>query len=149
MRWGINALGIFVAAQIIPGISYRDGKSLAIVVVVLGLFNAFLKPLLVLFALPFVILTLGLGILVINALLLLLAADLVPGFTVEGFFAAFLGALVVSVVNFVLGAVLGDPPVQLRHGRRRPRVGPGAGGEGPPTARVHRPDRRNEDVIDI
>ncbi|MBE2212558.1 MAG: phage holin family protein [Opitutaceae bacterium] len=156
LRWGINALGIFVAAEIIPGISFRDGKSLAIVVVMLGLFNAFLKPLLVLFALPFVIMTLGVGILFINALLLLLAAEIVPGFGVEGFFAAFLGALVVGVINLVLGSLAGDMPVVMRHGRRRGAMPPppepgrrGPEGGRPPAARIHRPDRDHEDVIDI
>lgn len=151
LRWGINALGIFVAAEIIPGISFRDGTSLAIVVLVLGLFNAFLKPLLVLFALPFVILTLGLGILFINALLLLLAAELVPGFGVDGFFAAFLGALVIGVINLLLGSLLGDLPVQIGARRRgaRPQRGAGGGAARPPSARIHRPDREGEDVIDI
>ena len=149
LRWGINALGIFVAAEIIPGISFRDGKSLAIVVVVLGLFNAFLKPLLVLFALPFVILTLGVGILFINAFLLLLSAELVPGFQVDGFFAAFLGALVIGVINLLLGSVFGDAPVVMRHGGRRREVRGEPGAPRPPTARIHRPDRKNEDVIDI
>jgi len=149
LRWGINALGIVAAAGIIPGISFRDGTSLAIVVVVLGLFNAFLKPLLVLFALPFVIMTLGLGILFINALLLLFAAELVPGFAVDGFFNAFLGALVIGVINLVLGVLTGDAPVHFTHRRRggmppQPRAGAGS-----PTARIHRPDRENEDVIDI
>jgi len=148
LRWAINALGIFVAAEIIPGISFRDGTSLAIVVVVLGLFNAFLKPLLVLFALPFVILTLGFGILFINALLLLLAAELVPGFGVDGFFPAFLAALVIGVINLLLGSLVGDMPVSVRRG---PRVGVPPDGTAPrrPAARIHRPDRDNEDVIDI
>lgn len=154
LRWGINALGIFVAARLVPGISFVDGTSLAIVVVVLALFNAFLKPLLVLFALPFVILTLGVGLLFINALLLLGAAALVPGFEVEGFFAAFLGALVIGVTNLVLGSLLGDPPVPVRVRRVRTGAGPlhgesGGGGGNPPVARIHRPDRDGEDVIDI
>lgn len=148
LRWGINALGIFVAAEIIPGISFRDGKSLAIVVVLLGLFNAFLKPALVLFALPFVIMTLGVGILFINALLLLLAAELVPGFGVEGFFAAFLGALVIGLVNLSLGSLLGESPLQVS-ARRRGAMPPPEQARREPVARIHRPDRDNEDVIDI
>lgn len=149
LRWGINALGIFLAAEIVPGISFRDGKSLAIVVVLLALFNAFLKPLLVLFALPFVILTLGVGILFINALLLLLSAQLVPGFAVDGFFAAFLGALIIALVNFLLGAMVGDPPLQVQRGARRAAPRRDVTGVRPPSARIHRRDRDNEDVIDI
>lgn len=148
LRWGINALGIFVAAEIVPGISFNDGTSLAIVVIVLGLFNAFLKPLLVLFALPFVILTLGLGILFINAFLLLLAANVVPGFAVDGFFAAFLGALVIGLINLFLGSLVGDSPVEFRSGRPRSAPRPPDDGR-PPVARVHRRDRDGEDVIDI
>jgi putative membrane protein len=132
LRWAINALGIFVAASIIPGISYRDPTSLGIVVVVLGLLNAFLKPLLVLFALPFVVLTLGFGLLVINALLLLLASEVVPGFEVSGFWAAFFGALVVSAVNLLVGNLIGDRVTVVRRG--------------PPPPRRHGPD---DDVIDV
>jgi putative membrane protein len=135
VRWGINALGIFVAAWIIPGIDYRNNTALFIVVVVLGLFNAFLKPLLVLFALPFVVLTLGVGILFINALLLMLAAWLVDGFEVTGFFPAFLGALIISVLNLLLGGLAGDTSVTLR--RRGPH------------AHAPRPRGRDDDVIDI
>jgi putative membrane protein len=136
-----------VAAELVPGISFRDGTSLAIVVLVLGLFNAFLKPLLVLFALPFVILTLGLGILFINAALLMLAAHVVPGFAVDGFFSAFLGALIIGLINLFLGSLFGDQPLQMRRGVRQPPAQ--GGGPKPPTARIHRPDREREDVIDI
>ena len=107
-RWGINALGVLVAARLIKGIDYDDGASLVIVAVVLGLFNAFLKPLLVLFALPFVVLTLGLGILFINAFLFLLAGKLVEGFHVDTFLHAFFGALIVSLLNLLLGRMVGD-----------------------------------------
>jgi putative membrane protein len=117
---------------------------------VLGLFNAFLKPLLVLFALPFVMMTLGLGILFINALLLLLAAEIVPGFGVDGFFAAFLGALVIGSINLFLGSMVGDSPVQMRRGVRGSVPNDKApGAQKPPVARIHRPDRDGEDVIDI
>lgn len=148
LRWGINALGIFMAAELVPSIEFTDGKSLLIVVVVLGLFNAFLKPLLVLLALPFVVLTLGVGILFINAFLLLLAAELVPGFQVGSFLGAFFGALIIGLVNLLLGSLVGDAPVPLRRGGRRGRD-QARGADVPPTARIHRRDRDNEDVIDI
>lgn len=120
LRWAINALGIFVAAAIIPGIDYRDNKALIIVVVVLGLFNAFLKPLLVFFTLPFVVLTLGFGVLVINALLLMLAASIVDGFYVSGFLAAFFGGLIISLINLLLGSVVGESAMPAR-GRAKKR----------------------------
>ena len=128
VRWAINALGVFVAAAIIPGISYDDNNALVIVVVLLGLFNAFLRPLLILFTLPFVILTLGFGILFINALLLMFAAHLVDGFVVDGFFSAFLGALVIGLINLLLGSVAGDSVRFVRH-KRRHRGPRGGGGD--------------------
>jgi putative membrane protein len=130
LRWAINAIGVVVAASVIPGIEYGDRETLFIVVV-LGLFNAFLKPLLVFFALPFVVLTLGVGILFINALLLKLADVLIGPFQVHGFLAAFFGALVISLVNLALGGMIGDPPMP-RRGRRPPPRGrpPGPGDRG-------------------
>jgi putative membrane protein len=130
LRWAINALGVLVAASIIPGITFEDNGQLVIVALLLGLFNAFLKPFLVFFALPFVVLTLGAGILFINALLFLMAASLVQGFEVSGFGAAFFGALIVSVINLLLGRAVGDPVMPVR--RRKP-----------PTR------RSDDDVIDI
>jgi putative membrane protein len=119
VRWAIHALGVFVAASIIPGITCDDNGKLIMVAVLLGLFNAFLKPFLVFFALPFVVLTLGAGILFINAFLFLLAASLVDGFHVSGFTAAFFGALIVSLINLFLGRAVGDP-VMPGAGRQRP-----------------------------
>ena len=130
VRWGINALGVLLAARLVKGIDYDGGTSLVIVVVVLGLFNAFLKPLLVLLALPFVVLTLGFGILFINAFLFLLAGRLVEGFHVDSFMHAFFGALIVSVVNLLLGRIVGDtilprPP----QSPTPPRAGRSGGGD--------------------
>jgi putative membrane protein len=121
LRWLINALGIMIAASVVPGIEYENNTALVIVVVLLGLFNVFLKPMLVFFALPFVVLTLGIGVLFINAALFLLAAHLVEGFVVESFFAAFVGALIVSALNLVLGRAVGDVKIQ---GRRRRHFDP-------------------------
>lgn len=135
LRWAINALGIVVAASIGIGISYGDDfGTLAIVVVVLGLFNAFLKPVLVLFALPFVVATLGVGILVINALLLELADYLIGPFEVKSFFSAFLAALVIALLNLLLGGAVGEAGLPVR-GRRSRGTPP--------------PEGKRDDVIDI
>jgi putative membrane protein len=131
LRWVINALGVMVAAWLLPGIWYEDNTAMIIVVVLLGLFNAFLKPMLVFATLPFVVMTLGFGVLLINAALFLLAASLVKGFRVDGFWWAFLGALIVSAINLVVGRALGDTPAQRRDRRR------------------HGGSRRDRDVIDI
>jgi putative membrane protein len=106
LRWSVLALGVALAARIVPGISYTDGATLFWVVVLLSFFNAILKPLLVLFTLPFILLTMGVGMLVINALLFLWVGRLVEGFKVDGFWSALMGALIVSVTNIVINALL-------------------------------------------
>lgn len=142
VRWSVLALGVTIATKIIPGIHYDTLSTLVVVVVLLSLFNAVLKPLLVLFSLPFIVLTLGLGILVINALMFLLVEKLVSGFRVDGFWAAVGGALIVSLTNMVISTLIGKKP--------RP-PGPGAGGGGGTPAAPSGGARkiRSDDVIDI
>lgn len=130
VRWLVLALGVMLSTKIIPGISYDTGTTLFVVVLVLSLFNAVLKPLLLLFTLPFIVLTMGIGIWLINALLFYFVGRLVEGFHVAGFGSALLGALIVSVTNMVLNHLLAPP---------RPPGGPGR--PGAPTKR--------DDVIDI
>ncbi len=121
VRWLVLALGVGLAATIVPGISYDSGGTLVLVVLLLSVANAFLKPLLVLFTLPFIVLTLGLGVWLINALLLLFVGWLLDGFHVAGFGSALLGALVVSLVNLAVTKLLRDsvrpPPPPPRRGR--------------------------------
>src|ERR1039458_3481251 len=76
VRWLVLALGVALATKLVPGIRCDDGETLVIVAVLLSFFNSFLKPLLVLFTLPFILVTMGVGIIVINALLFLFAAHL-------------------------------------------------------------------------
>jgi putative membrane protein len=100
----VVGLLLYVVARLVPGMEV-DGVGHALLAgLVLGIVNALIRPLLVFLTLPITILTLGLFLLVINALLLKLAAALVPGFRVRGFGAAFLGALLLSVFSF--GATL-------------------------------------------
>ncbi len=103
LRWGVLAVGVVLATKLVPGIRCDDGATLVAVVLLLSFFNAILKPLLLLFTLPFIILTLGLGVVVINALLFLFVGRLVDGFHVAGFWSAVGGALIVSVTNLFLG----------------------------------------------
>lgn len=126
MRWTIIAVGVALSALIVPGITYDDGVTLLVVVVLLSFFNAILKPLLVLFTLPFVVLSLGLGVWIINALLFLAVSKLVVGFHVHDFWAALWGSLIVSATNLVLSGM-------VRTGRFPPRP----------------PPRKPDDVIDI
>ena len=110
VRWLILALGVLVAEKLVPGISCDNGLTLAVVVFLLSFFNVVLKPLLLLFTLPFVVLTLGLGIWVINAGLFYLVGRLVGGFHVAGFGSALFGALIVSVTNMVMNRLMMPPP---------------------------------------
>jgi len=98
-RWLVLALGVTLATKLVPGIRCDDLDTLIAVVVLLSLFNTFLKPLLVLFTLPFILVTMGIGMIVINALLFLFVGRLVDGFHVAGFWSAVGGALVVSATN--------------------------------------------------
>lgn len=102
LRWIILALGVMLATKIVPGIACDDGVTLLSVVLLLSFFNAILKPLLVLFTLPFILVTMGLGVVVINALLFMLVGRLVQGFHVSGFWAAVGGSLVVSLTNLLV-----------------------------------------------
>jgi putative membrane protein len=110
LRWLILALGVTLATKLIPGIRCDDGGTLVAVVLLLSLLNAILKPVLVLFTLPFILLTLGLGMVVINALLFLLAGRLVSGFHVASFGSAIGGALVISLTNLILNRMTRSAP---------------------------------------
>jgi len=99
-QWFIAALAILVAAYIVPNVIVTLPGAL-IAAVVLGALNLFIRPLLLVLTLPITLLTLGLFSLVINALLVMLAALVVPGFAVAGFWTAFLFAIVLALVNWV------------------------------------------------
>lgn len=120
LRWAVLAIGVMLATKIIPGIGYDDGTTLLVVVLLLSFFNVILKPVLVLFTLPFIVLTLGLGMIVINALLFLLVGKLVDGFMVSSFWAALGGALIVSVTNMVFTRLIGPKPAVRPPAPRKP-----------------------------
>ena len=105
VRWLVLALGVMLATKIVPGIKCDDGTTLVVVVLLLSFFNAILKPLLVLFTLPFILVTMGLGVILINAVLFLLVGELVNGFVVDGFWSALGGSLVVSITNLAVSVV--------------------------------------------
>jgi putative membrane protein len=106
LHWAIVAAALWVAAYLVPGVVVQSVPALLIAALVLGLVNALVRPVLTILTLPITILTLGLFYLVVNAAAFGLAASLVPGFDVAGFGSAVIGALLVSVVSWVLGAVL-------------------------------------------
>jgi putative membrane protein len=130
--WVINTLAVLVAVYIVPGIRFEDDSLWTPLVtsLVLGILNAFIRPILVILALPLLLVTLGLFKLVINALLLYFVSLLLGRyFEIDSFGAAFLGAIVISVVAMVLNVLTGGgrPRVQFHH-RRRPPEPPGDGG---------------------
>ena len=101
-NWFLSALSIVIVAHLIPGFAVRSFGTALIAAVVIGLINASIGIVVKLLTLPLTILTFGLFLLVINALMLLFASALVPGFIVSGFLPAFFGAIVLSLVNTVL-----------------------------------------------
>ena len=103
--WIINALALLALPYVVPSVHVASFGTALIVALVLGLINAVLRPLLVLLTLPVTLLTLGLFIFVINALLFQLAGHLVDGFNVGGFWPALLGSLVYSVISWALSAL--------------------------------------------
>lgn len=100
LQWIVSTLAIIIAAYLVPGVTVTLTGAI-IAAVVLGALNLFIRPILLVLTLPINILTLGLFSLVINALLVMLASALVPGFVVTGFWIALLFALVLSVINWV------------------------------------------------
>ena len=119
-RWVISTVAVLVATYVVPGIKFDRPQDLLVATLVLGLLNSFLRPLLMLLSLPLLIFTLGLFTLVINALLLLLVHALLGDrFKVEGFWSAFWGALVISVVSLLLNSLTGsgDARVSVRRGK--------------------------------
>jgi putative membrane protein len=129
--WVVNTLAVLVAVTILPGIDYDKPVDLLVASLILGILNAFVRPILMLVALPLLIFTLGLFIFVINGLLLYFVGSILTGFHVDGFWWAFAGAVIISVVSLVLNALTGDPKakarVEVRRGGRPPND-PGGGG---------------------
>lgn len=105
IRWILNTLALFLVVKIVPNFSYENWVTLAIAAAVLGLLNAIVRPILFVLTLPLTVVTLGLFLLVLNAMMLELTAALVPGFAIDGFGWAIVGALVLSIVSLVTGRI--------------------------------------------
>lgn len=99
IRWILNTLALLLVVNVVPGFVYGGWLSLAIAAAVLGLLNAIVRPILWFITLPITVITLGLFLLILNAIMLELTAWLVPGFGIEGFGWAILGALVLSIIS--------------------------------------------------
>lgn len=112
--WGVNTLSLWVADDLFQGISFATPQSLFIAGLMLGIVNVLLKPVLVILTLPLSIITFGLFVLIINALMLLLVAWLVPGFVVTGFWSGFVAAVFVSVFSFVVNSLIGYNKIKIQ-----------------------------------
>ncbi len=109
IRWGITAVAVFVAAELVPGIELREGvASLLIVSAILGLVNAVLGTVLRILSIPFLIVTLGLFAIVINMVVLWVTTAFTDRIVIEGFWAYFWAALIISIVTLVLRIALPD-----------------------------------------
>jgi putative membrane protein len=124
IRWGINAVALWAAIEILPGIDYKgDWTGIVALALIFGLVNAILRPLLKFLTCPLIIVTLGLFTLVINTLLLLFTAwvgnSISLNLTIDGFWSAFLGALIISVVSVILSLILKDELKGRKHRKHR------------------------------
>lgn len=131
-NWLINTLAVLVACNVVTGIHYQKPLDLFVAALVLGILNAVLRPILMLLTFPLLILTLGLFRFIINGFLLYIVGSLPQlHFKVEGFWAAFWGALVISFVSSILGFLTGvnRSRVRVEHHRRPPDSG--SKGSGP------------------
>ena len=106
VRWLLNAVAILLAAYLIPGIEVSGPLAILAAAALLGILNALIRPLLILLTLPINILTLGLFTLIINGLLLWMVSSLIKGFFIQGFWVAVLGALVISLFNWLINRLI-------------------------------------------
>jgi putative membrane protein len=107
LKWLIMAISIIISSYLIPGVKVNGFFSALWVAFFLGIVNVLIKPILILITLPINVLTLGLFTFVINAMLILLASSVLKGFEVSGFWIAVLFGIVLSLVNYLIGCLLG------------------------------------------
>ena len=119
IHWGITALSLWVASHVFSGLKFTNVSALIVSALLLGFANAIVKPLLILLTLPLTLLTFGLFILVINALMMLLVARLVKGFKVASFWTAFFAIMFIGLLSIVIGSFVdsGTPEttIQMPH----------------------------------
>lgn len=104
LRWFVTTLSVLGATWLIPGISYDTTGTLLGAALLLGIINALVRPVLLLLSLPFIIVTMGFFILVINALLILFVSKVIPGFHVAGFWTALFAGIVIGLISWVLSS---------------------------------------------
>ncbi len=131
-RWLITTVSVWLAAYIVPGITWQNAYALLLAALLLGLLNAVVRPVMVVLSLPLLIFTLGLFMLVINALLLWSVPLLVHSFQVDGFASAFWGSLIISIASMILNLLTksNSSRLEFRSGPQPPRK-PRDDGNGP------------------
>ncbi len=108
LRWSINLLALVIAGSVIPGIRIQSITMGVVAAGIFGVVNAVIRPVVLILTLPINLLTLGLFTLVINAAMLKLVSQVVPGFVIESFRSAFFGALLISIISWMLNMFIGD-----------------------------------------
>jgi putative membrane protein len=121
VTWAFNLVALWVAAALLSGIDYDGFGVLVVASLVFSVVNIFVRPVVILFTLPLVLLTLGLALFFINLFMLYLTSWIVDDFTIDSFWWAFLATIIVWLVNTILEAVFGDD-LRERRTRRRPDV---------------------------
>lgn len=116
IHWAITAASLWVASLIFRGLKFDTAGALVISALLLGFVNAIVRPLLVFFTLPLTLVTFGLFLLVINALMMLLVAAMVKGFRISGFWTAFFASIFVSLLSIAIGAIVSthDPGAEIQ-----------------------------------
>jgi putative membrane protein len=115
-HWGVTALSLWVAGWLFHGITFANKRSLLISALLLGLANAVIRPIVILLTIPLTIITFGLFLLVINALMMLLVSSLVKGFKVSGFWTAFFASIFIAILSFIVGLFIfqsSDNPIMI------------------------------------
>jgi len=128
LDWFATTLGVLVAANVVAGVKADTTPALLAASLLLGILHAFARPLLTLLTLPLVVLTLGLFMIVINALLLYLTGELLKGFAVADFWSAVKGAVVISIISFLVKLLLGGKEARVRTARVGRKGGEKSGG---------------------
>ena len=108
LRTAVAALGLWVASQVLPGLSFDSTQKLAIAALVLGVVNAIVRPIAFVLTLPITLVTLGLFLFVLNAAMIGLVARLIPGFRIDGFWTAMIAAIIVGIISWVGSSVIGS-----------------------------------------
>ncbi|PIF74433.1 putative membrane protein [Variovorax sp. 54] len=116
VHWAITGISLWVASHLFKGLKFESTSALIVSALLLGLANAIVKPLLIVLTLPLTLLTFGLFLLVINALMILLVAALVKGFKVSGFWTALFASIFISLLSILIGSLVtgGDPAEQIQ-----------------------------------